>query len=209
MTKQFFIISFIMILSSYGYSQETNQIDNGGLKQGLWLIYKTDTIRKPQIAAWKLHDKDTDSLKIETDRNDFNNNIQNYNRIEIINQILSQGNYLDDKLEGLWIFYYDNHLIDKNKTTESIAFYKGDSVILNTFYKKESIKSEVEFKNGLPIGQLRIYYDNGQLMFSGEILPDERFYKVTEYYKTGGKRYEKKLSVDYVIETYTNIKDTK
>jgi len=191
--KHYFILSAILILSFHGFSQKNNLTDKNGLKQGFWLNFQIDTVHYASIGV-----KSKDG--VITVSNPY---------YKITYRLISKGNYLEDTLEGLWIFYYENRFIDKNKTTKSIVFYKGDSAVFENFYKKETVKSEVEFKKGRPIGQLRIYNDNGQLMFSGEMLPDESFYKVTEYYKTGGKRYEKKLSVDYVIETYTNIKDTK
>jgi antitoxin component YwqK of YwqJK toxin-antitoxin module len=193
-TKHYFVLSAILILSFHGFSQETNRIDKNGPKQGFWLNFQNDTVKYCSIA-----ERGKDGV-IKVLGNPY---------YKITHRLISKGNYLDDKLEGLWTFFYDYQLIDKNKTTKSTVFYKGDSVDFENFYFKEIIKSEVEFKICKPIGQLRIYYDNGQLMFSGEMLPDEMFYKVTEYYKTGGKHYEKKLNVDYVIETFTNLKDIK
>jgi hypothetical protein len=192
--KHYFILSAILILSFHGFSQENNIIDKNVLKQGFWWNFQNDTTHHAGVSE---RGKDGVS-KILTKPG-----------YKITHQLISKGNYLDDKLEGLWTFYYDCKFFDQNKTIRSTVFYKGDSVVFEDLYKKEIIKSEVEFKTGKPTGHLRIYYDNGQLMFSSEILLDERFYKVTEYYKTGGKRYEKKLSVDYVIETYTSIKEKK
>jgi antitoxin component YwqK of YwqJK toxin-antitoxin module len=192
--KHYFVLTAILILSFHGFSQENNLIDKNGLKQGFWWNFQNDTTHYGGIA-----ERGKDGVVKILAKPCY----------EITHRSISKGNYLDDKLEGLWTFYYDCKFFDKNKTIRSTVFYKGDSVVFENLYKKEIIKSEVEFKTGKPTGQLRIYYDTGQLMFSGEMMPDERFYKVTEYYKTGGKHYEKKLSVDYIIETYTSIKEIK
>lgn len=213
----------ILLYSELTFSQPSNQIDLNGKKQGYWLNYKFDTTRYARIDV----SKKTDSGYVDV--GEFKDIEGGY--YEIIHKLCSSGDYKDNQKENKWTYYYDTKLIEHGKNFDSIVYFKGDSSIFRHVYTKEIIHSVIDYTEGAingvfktfyvngktkselyyikdkPTGFAKLYYDNGQLMFNGELLPDGMFYQGTEYYDTGRKKRDKKLSYNYIVENYTPIEE--
>jgi antitoxin component YwqK of YwqJK toxin-antitoxin module len=220
MNRILLLFVFYNLFSLSNYSQTTNQFDNHGLKQGLWEYYQTDTLKIYHIGVRYLNEDNSDLIK-------------KYPNVSyrITHKLIFKGEYQNDKRENTWILFFDVPSIDEELTRETPGLYKGDTVIyehvytkkiikseidyrngkidgaLKTYYQNQNIKSELDFVEDQPCGHMKVYYDNGQLLFSGEKVSGKDFYQVDEYYKTGRKKYEKKISVDFILDNYTTIKE--
>lgn len=229
----FLRISFILILLRLfvpiSYSQDINQYYNRGLKQGEWLYSRVDTTGPHfnyYIGGFRSSRKGKpDTLHM--------NLAKRPKRYHIKSQIFAKGNYLDNEPDGHWIYYRDIRQINKEKTREELVVHKSDSIFYEYQYCKEIPKYEIEYKSGMihgmykmyysdgttkseinfvdnkPLGSINTYHDNGNVMFVGELFPDEQFYILTEYYYTGSSKGIRKLSISYIMENFTNLDEVK
>ncbi|MEP0418069.1 MAG: hypothetical protein ABJQ69_21850 [Ekhidna sp.] len=85
--------------------------------------------------------------------------------------VLSQGNYINNKRTGRWIIYFDQHWNEISSPDEA------------TFYR------EIEFDDeGTPIGIVRDFYASGKLQFEGRLLqvdPEVKDGECRFYYENG------------------------
>jgi antitoxin component YwqK of YwqJK toxin-antitoxin module len=196
MKKILFTLFLICIVHSLVQAQsdfdwkEINKVDESGLKQGFWLEYEIDTL----IKQWQ-------AILIDSSGNDT-----------IINYYIYQtGYYLNNKKDSIWRFY------DTNRKTEGRniiygnllyeAKYSNDCLkgMFKTFYLSGKLKSEINIENENANGIINVYFENETLYLTGEIIPDNEFFKGVEFNILGNKVQERMFNSEIVLKEWTDL----
>lgn len=167
------IILFLTVLfaTSLMISQnEINQLDNQGLRHGVWkktfkgskqIRYEGAFNHGKEIGIFKFYCSDCkDKPTIIKTFNDANNSaeVQYYT---IKGKLVSEGNMIDKNRIGDWVYYHK-----KSKGIMTKEFYKDGRIdgLKVTFYLNNQIAEELNYKNGLKEGINNYYSPEGVLL---------------------------------------------
>lgn len=131
------------------------------------------------------------------------------------NQIVEEGDYMDDRKTGKWYFYYNNDKIKQIVTYSNnlpngyaIFYYKNGSkkeegIWKNNkwvgdykyYYKNGNLRNDWKYNtNGKRTGVQKYYHENGQLKIEGEWNNGNEAGLIIEYYKDGSVKSEKSFN---------------
>ena len=193
------LISFFCLSFTVSYSQEYNQTDAQGRKQGKWVKVYEGTKKLKYQGTFK--DGVPTGLfvfyykngKVKAKNKYFNNGKDSYASTYHENgKLMSMGKYINQKKDSAWVFldqwgnyiakdYYKNG----KKHGKCILFYAYNPDI----DAGQPHLLEVGFySNGELDGEYTKYYRNGKKMMSGNYVLGEKEGKFTTYYSTGKKK---------------------
>jgi len=167
------IILFLSLLfgSSLMISQnEINQFDSQGKRHGIWkktfedskqIRYEGAFIHGKEIGVFKFYCSDCKDKPtiVKTFNND--NNIAEVQYYTIKGKLVSEGNMIDKKRVGDWVYYHK-----KSKEIMTKEIYKDGRIdgLKVTFYLNNQIAEELNYKNGLKEGVNNYYSPEGVLL---------------------------------------------
>jgi len=214
MKNSIFILSIIAFnLYQFLSAQTINIIDKQGYKQGLWKNYVVDTVN---LGCMEIVRPDSVFRK---------QSIKHCYSVRFI--LISEGYYVDNKKEKVWKFYdksdtynctykssKEKYKGDSAKFETSYClgkiikevFYRNDTIegIYKSYYGNRNIKSITHFNNGNISDSISCFYENGNILFSGNLIKGTEYFQVVEYYESGGQRGIKKLSDNYIRNEWIN-----
>ena len=85
------------------------------------------------------------------------------NGIHINGQLREEGNYKDDKMVGLWKWYYYNGQLKRKETIKMVR----RKVFGKSYYENGQLKNEGNYKDDKMEGLWKFYYETGQLKSEG------------------------------------------
>ena len=206
------LLSCSLMLTAFSQQeQKTNQTDDRGRKQGLWielvgeLEYKGDYVDNQKDGQWLTHFKENGQLfRIENYKADqkdglflelskqgyltseqyFTNNLPNgvHNQYGQGGYPISENNYSDGKYNGLQVTYYENIRKKSEEATYKYGVKDGPS----RWYSMEGeLVAEYNYVNGMLQGEQKSFYPGNKLR-SVEFYKDNKSEGAyVEYYDTG------------------------
>lgn len=176
-------------------AEKINQTDSKGLKQGIWkgfhpnghLKYQGNYKNNLPYGEFKYY-FDTDTLKAVLKYLPDGKTAQAVMYAENGKKI-AEGQFLDKKRNGLWIFYseYTGKLTTEEtynndvKNGLSKTYYEDGKMYAETSYlnnKKNgleklyfpngTLKQQTNYQNDIPTGRYKLFYENGKLEITGE-----------------------------------------
>lgn len=104
--------------------------------------------------------KITNKVRIETEGNYLNEKRDGIWKTYYINKNLkSKGAYTEDKKEGIWLEYYENGVLEKE-----VNYSNGKKEGLMKVYQRENVlKARVNYKDGKEDGVAEYYDEQGQI----------------------------------------------
>jgi len=127
-------------------------------------------------------------------------------------QIVEEGDYINNKKTGKWLFYHANdkvkHILtytDNRPDGYAIFYYQNgkkreEGIWKNNkwvgdykyYYKNGNIRNEWKYNsNGQRTGFQKYYFENGQLMIEGEWVNGKEAGIITEYHQDGSVKSER------------------
>ena len=205
--NKFLIISFC-VLSQLIFAQtnEFNNTDDNGLKQGKWIkyfsngkvkyeatfldnvpvgivkkYYKTGTLKaemlyENEVVRTKIY---SENVKITGEGNYINkvkDSTWNYYS-DITGKLISKENYINGKKHGLSIVSFEDGVIAEELLWEN-GVKHGKWI---TYFPSGKTKSETHYKNGNINGIFNLYFPNGRLEITGNYLNGSRHGKWIYY----------------------------
>ncbi len=171
---------FVFFFTASLFAQETNKLDDKGLKQGLWKgIYEES--KRPRYEGTFEHGKEVGMFKFFDDTKvgtviatrEFNSKdnscytiCYNQNKSKV-----SEGKLVNKLYEGEWKYYHENS--PEIMTLENYLNGKLNG-LRKVFYPSGKIAEEANYKNGKKEGSYKKYAENG-------IILEETIYKNDEY----------------------------
>lgn len=176
-------------------------------------IYLTEFYKNDEIQKILLHYPDPEKPKEVSLKNTF---------LEVKDSegtLLAKGNYKDGKLDGEWIYYYENGEISSKKN-----YSKGQLNGLYTDYKKGNILNYTDHlkeggsdglyesfahdklyfslysKDGNNNGPFKYYYPNGKISSEGFFVNRERNYNYYEYTIDGNIKIKKTYVDNQIVQ---------
>lgn len=189
-----YILFFALLLSFYPFGKteaqtnEINQIDKKGLKQGIWrktnpdgkLIYEGEFKNDLPEGKFIYYDS-TQKVKAislfskagtKTEATTFNR----YGKKS------SEGTYLNEKREGTWKFYNeDEYLIAEEYYENGIP-----SGTWKNYYHKGALLEEIKYKNGKKEGPWKQYFEDGPLKLSANF-ENSKLDGIATFYHPNGR----------------------
>lgn len=136
-------------------------------------IFKGDTINKEDASGmknghWMIFNK-TKKLPDYTD-----------------DQLVEEGDYVNNKKDGIWIQYYNS-----GKKKNEITYSGGKPTGYAKFYYKSGIVSEEgNWINGKWDGNYKYYYESGQIAYDWQFVNGKREGHQLYYYENGRVNYD-------------------
>jgi antitoxin component YwqK of YwqJK toxin-antitoxin module len=166
------IVSIIILFNVHPdkatLAQTMNQVDAKGMKQGEWR--KTDANGRLIYEGAFKDDKPTgtftyyDSTAKVKAINEFSGNGTKAHTITFnrFGKKSSEGNYLNEKREGLWQFYNDDEILIAEE------FYENGIAAgtWKNYYMNGALLEEINYKNGKKEGPWKQYFDDGPVKLS-------------------------------------------
>jgi antitoxin component YwqK of YwqJK toxin-antitoxin module len=199
-------ITIILLLVLFNLNaQETNKLDEKGLKHGLWKGYYEESKRLRYEGTFN-HGKEAGMFKFFDDTKagtviatrEFKANENSCYTI-FYNQKgfkVSEGKLIDKLYEGEWKYYH----LDSDAIMTTEFYLKGKlNGVRKVFYNQGAIAEETNYKNGKKEGLYKKYSENGVIL-------EETNYKNNEYHGNATfKNAEDKVTAKGV---FTNGKKT-
>ena len=171
----------ILLLSFIGINaQQINQLDDKGLKHGLWKgVYEES--KRPRYEGTFVHGKETGMFKFFDDTKagtviatrEFNEKDNSCYTI-FYNQKgykVSEGKLINKLFEGEWKYYH----LDSDKIMTTEIYVKGKlNGIRKVYYNQGAIAEETNYKDGKKEGLYKKYAENGVVL-------EESNYKNNEF----------------------------
>lgn len=169
------IIAFLLLTSTFLFSQEINKLDNQGKKDGLWKgVYEVS--KRPRYEGTFSHGEEFGTFKFFDDTTvgtvvatrEFSTNDNScytifYNPKK--NKV-SEGKVINKLFEGEWKYYHEDS--DKIMTLELYSNGKLNGT-RKVYYLNGKIAEESNYKEGIKNGSYKKYADTG-------IVFEESFY---------------------------------
>jgi antitoxin component YwqK of YwqJK toxin-antitoxin module len=194
--KKIFLIAFLIIFNVSFSQDKVNQLDEKGLRHGLWKGIFEDT-KRPRYEGVFNHGIETgifkyfDNTKAGTTiaTRDFSKG--NGNCYVIVfdqkGNKVSEGNLVNKLHEGEWKFY---HMESNNIMT--LENYTADKLngVRKVYYRSTTLAEETYYKNGLKNGISKLFSEKG-VIIDEHNYKDDKFHGVAVYYAGSGvKLYE-------------------
>ena len=216
MQKILTLLTISFLFGSMLYSQDLNQVDDLGKKQGKWrktylngVIKYEGQFRDDHPYGEFRYYHENAQLKAITWFSD-DGIVAHTSTFHENGQPLAKGKYINQKRDSTWNFYSD--IDGKLITTEN---YKrgqlhGKSVL---FYVDNGVEAEVtHYVDGKKEGDFRKYFPDGKLMTKGNYLNDQLDGEFVVYYNNGSieisgkyKNGIKQGNWDYFTEEGTRL----
>lgn len=164
-----FFLSLILItsisLNGTIQAQSLNQLDAKGMKQGEWrktdangrLIYEGHFKNNKPTGTFTYYDS-TANVKAISQFSELGTKAHatTFNRY---GKKSSEGNYINEKREGLWQFYNDDEVLIAEE------FYENGiaSGTWKNYYRNGALLEETNYKNGKKEGSWKQFFDDGPL----------------------------------------------
>jgi len=155
------ILTFILIiLPGIAFSQ-INQTDGNGLRQGLWqkkqdngrLIYEGQFKDGKPVGEWKRYHPGGQLKALMV----YSGDTAHTQIFDVWHKKLTEGNYIDQKKQGVWKVFKDNFVTAdeeyKNGIKEGVA---------HQYYDTGELMEESHWKNGKKDGDYEVFYKSGQ-----------------------------------------------
>ena len=158
MSKTIFILLLFLPFISFG---QLNQTDANGLKQGLWqkkqdngrLIYEGHFKDGKPVGEWKRYHPGGQLKALIVYKGDTA-----FTQIfDVWHKKLTEGNYINQKKEGVWKIFKDNYVISDEEYV-----YGLKNGIAHQYYDTGEVMEESHWKNGKQDGDYQVFYKNGQ-----------------------------------------------
>jgi len=162
MIKNVAIFLFVL-LTTVGLSQEVNQTDAQGKKQGVWKKYHSNGLMRytgtfkddKPVGLFKYY---YDSGKLQAKISHFGN--ESYANIYYpIGAVKSTGKYINQKKDSLWT-YYD---VKGHKTATEYYTEGVKNGVCKIYYTDGTVAEEKEYLNDFEKGSWKQYFSNGKL----------------------------------------------
>ncbi len=166
------LLSFLLlIVSSFSFSQDINKYDSNGNRHGIWqknfegtkaIRYEGEFKHGKEVGLFKFY-KYIDEKSVLSATKQFNdsNDIAEVKFYSSQGQVISKGKMIGKKFVGPWIYFHKN---------------------------SENIMRIEEYDNlGLQQGELRVYFENGELAEKSNYLNDNLEGKSYWYNENGIK----------------------
>ena len=98
-------------------------------------------------------------------------------------QIVEEGDYLNNKKNGKWLFYYNN---DKVKHILTFSNNRPDGYAI-FYYKNGQKREEGVWKNNKWVGDYKYYYENGNVRFEWQYNQNGQRTGIQKYYHLNGQ----------------------
>ena len=162
--------AFLIFLATFSFAQTSNQLDDKGLKNGIWKGFHNESKRLryegtfnhgKEQGVFKFFDDTKEGTLIATrDFNEKDNSCYTifYNQK---NNKVSEGNVVNKLFEGEWKYYHEN----SNQILSLENYVNGKlEGLKKVFYATGKISQEINFKNGLKEGSNKVFAENGTIM---------------------------------------------
>jgi len=191
-----YLIALVILVAfnSIGFTQidSLNQIDNKGLKQGVWKKnYDNDKVRyrgefknDSPIGTFIYY---TYNGKL-SHKVDHTGSISNTTFYHLNGKLMGTGQYINQKREGEWK-YYDNKQILSKKENYIKDKLQGKSSI---YYVNGRPSKVMTYVDGLIQGEVKEYFATGGLKFTGKYIDGNPDSLVTYYHPSSNRRIEGK-----------------
>ncbi|WP_293889949.1 hypothetical protein [Flavobacterium sp.] len=170
----------LLFLTSIGFAQDINKLDEGGKKNGLWKgVYEES--KRPRYEGTFEHGKETGIFKFFDDTKagtviatrEFNAKdnscytiFYNQNKNKV-----SEGKVVNKQFDGEWKYYHED--LPTIMTLEKYVNGKLNGV-RKVFYKSGEVAEATTYKDGIKNGAYKSYAENG-------IVLEESIYKNGQY----------------------------
>lgn len=184
----FFVVVFALSISSL-FSQNINQTDANGKKQGVWT--KTYSNGVPRYEGKFKNDHPIGEFKYYYESGNLkavtvfspDGIVARTKTFHENKQPMAEGKYIKQKRDSVWLFYSN---VD-GKLLSLETYRKG---VLNgttkTYYPEtENVAESIEYVNGIKQGPYRKYFPEGELMTEGTYVDDNLDGKFTLYHPNG------------------------
>ncbi|MBL4623960.1 MAG: hypothetical protein JKY42_02285 [Flavobacteriales bacterium] len=187
--NRWIIIIFSLLLSRPGISQNDtiNQTDANEIRQGYWIKNYDDGAKKAegffkdgkQIGVFnhyyptgKIQTKIKHRTKSDTaDALYYHTN----------GKIMGEGIYIDEKKEGLWLFYDDLEELSSAEVYKA-GLKHGES---KTFYLNQKLAKKVTYENGIETGGYIEYFRDGKIKEQGTFLEGSKHKEMKQFFPSG------------------------
>lgn len=137
-------------------------------------------------------------------------------------QIVEEGDYIDNKKTGKWTFYFNNgqikHIltfVNNKPEGEAIFYYKNGKIrekglwknnhwvgSYSQYYSNGNIKSEFNYNaQGVKSGEQKFFHENGNLMITGTWINGEESGDTHEYNEDGTPNTERYKEGPSIVKT--------
>lgn len=171
------ILALFFSISSFG--QEINQINNKGLKQGVWikkiegsdkLVYKGLFKNNIPVGHWEYYYPDQTIKAII----DYTNDLSHSKIYHPNGKLMGEGDYIKNPVNdtkqpyikhGVWKFYD----LYGNISSEDSYVLGQKTGLAKVYYLNEKLASEINYLNGEKEGAFVEYFEDGSVMKKGFI----------------------------------------
>lgn len=186
MIKHVFV--FLLIFSTVlGFSQEVNQIDDKGEKQGVWKKYhKNGGLR--YVGEFK-DDQPIGVFKYYYDTGKFQSNVTYFGKVSYANfyypsgAVKATGKYISQKKDSVWTYY------DLKGYRKSTEYYKLGSreKVWYVYYTNGNVAEEKEYIKDFENGIWNTYFEDGTFKMKA-IYVNGALEGKAYYYDSNGKK---------------------
>ena len=167
-------VIFIMLLPFLSFSQ-INQTDSNGLRQGLWkkqqangkLIYEGSFKDGKPVGEWKRFHEGGQKKAVINYKSDSDSAFAQL--FDKFGKKVAQGNYLNQKKEGNWIYFSGNKKISEEQFQNGIK-----SGVSLKYYDTGELMEEVDWVDGKQEGKHQIFYKSGEPYMQCKMSNDQR-----------------------------------
>lgn len=209
-----FLIPLFLLVASYGYAQETNQMDSNGKRHGVWKKYFDGTKQLryegafdhgKEVGTFKFYCAECKSKPAVIKEFAIDNAIADVKYYTIKGKLVSEGK-MDGKLRiGEWVYFHKKSAevmtresYQNGKLTGKKYVYYGNGIVAeeasysngvlsgpSLYYSYDSkLLKELIYKNDLLEGPAAYYDAKGQKVMEGNYINDRKK-GVWKFYKNG------------------------
>jgi len=187
-----FAILMMFILPLVVWGQEAGNItDSLGLKQGFWqkrypegkLMYEGQFIDNKPVGEWRRYHESgilKATMQYQTGNDTVKANLYNPS-----GKPFAEGTYVNEKKEGLWIYYSNEKKISEEYYVNGIR-----NGICRKYYPSGQLLEESEWKDGQTEGNYRAFYPDGKPYLECKYRSGKRHGLCISYYRSGKTEVE-------------------
>lgn len=160
---------FIVLCSTYSLSQEINQMDSDGLRQGIWkknfngtksLRYEGQFQHGKEVGLFKFYKYlDEQSVLSATKKFNDSNSIAEVRFYSSKGKLISEGSMNGKKYIGTWKYYHKNSdTIMRIEQYDNEGFQQGELLV---YYENGKLAERSNYKNGKMEGESVWFNEKG------------------------------------------------
>ncbi len=160
---------FILLCSTYSLSQEINELDSDGLRQGTWkknfngtksVRYEGQFKHGKEVGVFKFYKYvDEQSVLSATKKFNDSNNIAEVRFFSSKSKLISEGNMNGKIYIGSWKYYHKNSdNLMRMEQYDNEGLQQGDLLV---YYENGNLAEKSNYKNGKLEGKSILYSEKG------------------------------------------------